>query len=102
MAPADRLWSLRALKSFSATKTMPLLGLLVKPLIDSPGKATVFSTPGCLPAISDMRLITSSVRSRVAASGNWAKATRYCLSCCGTKPVGVVAKPMYPRPTRPT
>ncbi|MCY1530664.1 hypothetical protein D9M68_658600 [compost metagenome] len=72
---------------------MPLFGLLVKPLIDRPGKATVFSTPGCLAAMADMRLMTSSVRSRVAASGSWAKATRYCLSCCGTKPVGVLEKP---------
>ncbi|MNN41296.1 hypothetical protein D3C81_1554080 [compost metagenome] len=72
---------------------MPLFGLLVKPLIDRPGKDTVCSMPGCLPATSDMRLITASVRSRVAASGNWAKATRYCLSCCGTKPVGVLEKP---------
>ncbi|MOA05677.1 hypothetical protein D3C78_1252870 [compost metagenome] len=72
---------------------MPLFGLLVKPLMDRPGKATVFSTPGCLEAISDMRLITASVRSRVAASGSCAKATRYCLSCCGTKPVGVLEKP---------
>ncbi|MNF70194.1 hypothetical protein D3C84_520960 [compost metagenome] len=93
MAPADMLSSWRWSKSFRATKTMPLFGLLVKPLIDRPGKAMVFSTPGCLPAIADMSFITASVRSRVAASGNWAKATRYCLSCAGTKPVGVVAKP---------
>ncbi len=93
MALADRLASLRWSRSLSATKTMPLLGLLVKPLIDSPGKAMAFSTPGCFKAMSDMRLITSSVRSRLAASGSWAKATRYCLSCEGTKPVGVLAKP---------
>ncbi len=94
MAFAESDGSLRSSKGLSGVNTMPLFGLLVKPLIDKPGKATVFSTPGCLPAISDMRLITSSVRSRVAASGSWAKATRYCLSCGGTKPVGVLAKPM--------
>ncbi|KWV87544.1 hypothetical protein PFLmoz3_02827 [Pseudomonas fluorescens] len=72
---------------------MPLFGLLVNPLIDRPGKAIAASTPGCLRAISDMRFITFSVRSRLAASGSWAKATRYCLSWAGTKPVGVWAKP---------
>ncbi|MNY16111.1 hypothetical protein D3C86_1493590 [compost metagenome] len=80
---------------------MPLFGLLVKPLIDRPGKATVFSTPGWRPAISDICLITASVRSRVAASGSWAKATRYCLSCGGTKAVGVLAKPSQVRPINP-
>jgi hypothetical protein len=41
-----------------------------------------------LEAISDMRRITASVRSSEAASGSWAKPIRYCLSCCGTKPLG--------------
>eukprot|EP00659_Diplonema_papillatum_P012696 gene12696-biopygen12749 len=80
---------------------MPLFGLLVKPLIDKPGKAIALSTPGCFMAMSDMRLITSSVRSRLAASGNCAKATRYCLSWAGTKPVGVWAKPIQVRTIRP-
>ncbi|MNY22005.1 hypothetical protein D3C86_1555900 [compost metagenome] len=80
---------------------MPLLGLLVKPLIDSPGNATELATPGCLRAISDICLITASVRSRLAASGSWAKATRYCLSWAGTKPVGVVAKPSHVSPMKP-
>ncbi len=93
MAPADWLGSLRSSNGFSGVNTMPLFGLLVKPLIDRPGKATESATPGCARAISDICLITASVRSRLAASGNWAKATRYCLSCCGTKPVGVLEKP---------
>ncbi|MNR17096.1 hypothetical protein D3C85_1337380 [compost metagenome] len=80
---------------------MPALGLLVKPLIDRPGKATALSTPGCLSAMSDMRLITSSVRSRLAASGSWANATRYCLSWAGTKPVGVLEKPKNVSTIRP-
>jgi hypothetical protein len=49
---------LRSAKGFSVTKTMPALELLVKPLIDRPGKATALSTPGCLRAISPMRRIT--------------------------------------------
>ena len=48
-----------------------------------------------------MRLITDSVRSSVAASGSCAKATRYCLSCAGTKPVGVCAKPNQVRRDQP-
>ena len=36
------------------------------------------------------RRMTSSVRSSVAASGSWAKPTRYCLSWPGTKPPGTV------------
>ena len=99
MAPADSEGSRRSSKGFRVTKTMPLLGLLVKPLMDRPGKATVLSTPGCLRAMADMRRMTSSLRSRVAASGNWAKATRYCLSWGGTKPVGVFTRP---RPVRPS
>ena len=67
---------------------MPALELLVKPLMDRPGKATALSTPGCLRTMSLMRRITSSVRSSVAPSGSWAKPTRYCLSCAGTKPDG--------------
>ena len=67
---------------------MPAFGALVKPLIDRPGNATVDSTPGTLPAMSDMRRITASVRSSEAASGSWAKPIRYCLSWAGTKPLG--------------
>ncbi|KAF1031207.1 MAG: hypothetical protein GAK34_03708 [Delftia tsuruhatensis] len=67
---------------------MPELELLVKPLMDRPGKAMVSSTLGLSFMISPMRRITSSVRSSVAPSGNWAKPIRYCLSCAGTKPEG--------------
>ncbi|MNH40016.1 hypothetical protein D3C79_1012660 [compost metagenome] len=70
----------------------PALALLTKPLIDSPLKLTVLATPGCSRATSDIRRITDSVRSRLAPSGNWAKATRYCLSCCGMNPVGAVSR----------
>ncbi|MOA51106.1 hypothetical protein D3C78_1742090 [compost metagenome] len=70
-------------------------------MIDRPGKATALSTPGCFSASSDMRLITSSVRSRLEASGSCAKATRYCLSWPGTKPVGVLEKPKKVRTIRP-
>lgn len=88
MAPPDRLGVLRWSNGLSVTNTMPALGLLVKPLIDRPGKATALSTPGCFRAMSDMRRITSSVRSSEAPSGSCAKLTRYCLSCIGTKPPG--------------
>ena len=71
---------------------MPSLGDTLKPLMLNPGKATALSTPGCLRPMSDMRRMTASVRSSEAASGNWAKATRYCLSCVGTKPVGTLLK----------
>ena len=74
---------------------MPALELLVKPLIDRPGKATAFSTPGCASAMSPMRRITSSVRSSEAPDGSCAKLIRYCLSCAGTKPPGT----RYDRPT---
>jgi len=49
----------------------------VNPLIDRPGKETALSTAGCWRAISLIRRITVSVRSSEAASGSWAKATRY-------------------------
>ncbi len=75
-------------RASASTKTMPALELLVKPLIDRPGNATAFSTPGCFRAISLMRRMTSSVRSSVAPSGSCAKPTRYCLSWAGTKPPG--------------
>ena len=67
---------------------MPELELLVKPLMDRPGKATACSTPGVFSVMSVMRRMTSSVRSSVAPSGSWAKPIRYCLSWPGTKPPG--------------
>ena len=67
---------------------MPEFELLVKPLIDRPGKAMASSTFGFFFMISPMRWITSSVRSSVAPSGSCAKPIRYCLSCAGTKPLG--------------
>ncbi len=88
MALPDSSLVLRSSNGLSETKTMPALGLLVKPLIDRPGKAIADSTPGCLSAMSDIWRITSSVRSSVAPSGSLAKLTRYCLSCAGTKPLG--------------
>ena len=69
---------------------MPALDELLKPAIDSPGKATALSTPGSCIVISLMRRMTSSVRSSEAPSGSCAKPTRYCLSCAGTKPLGTV------------
>ena len=72
---------------------VPEFGLTVNPLIERPGNATDASTPGCLRAISDIFRITASVRSSDAASGSCAKATRYCLSWVGTKPVGTLLKP---------
>ena len=88
IAPADSEASPRSEKGLSVANTMPALELLVKPLIDRPGKATALSTPGCCMAISPMRRITSSVRSSEAPGGSCAKLMRYCLSCAGTKPPG--------------
>ena len=65
-------------------------GVLTKPLMDRPGNCTACSTPGCFSAMSAICRTTASVRSSEAASGNWANATRYCLSCVGTKPVGTL------------
>ena len=36
----------RSCDGLSVTNAMPVLGALTKPLIDSPGKATEFATPG--------------------------------------------------------
>ncbi|MNQ93377.1 hypothetical protein D3C85_1088410 [compost metagenome] len=94
IAPADRLGSLRSSNGRKPMKAIPAFGLLVKPLIDRPGNATALSKPGSFMAMVLMRRITDSVRSRLAASGNCAKVTRYFLSWVGTKPVGVVLKPM--------
>src|SRR5574341_1777518 len=80
MAPPESAGLFLSSKGLSAAKTMPELELLVKPLIDNPGKPTACSTPGCFIMISPMRRITSSVRSRLAPSGSCAKPIRYCLS----------------------
>ncbi len=92
----------RSSKGLSVTNTIPEFGLAVKPLMLKPGKATLDWTPGWSSAICDMRRITASVRSRDAPSGSCAKATRYCLSCVGTKPVGTCRKPQPARNTSPT
>ena len=90
----------RSSKSSRPKKTMPALGWAAKPLIDRPGKATESLMPGTLRAISLMRRITASVRSRLAPSGSWAMPIRYCLSGAGTKPGGtrVKRKPVSARP----
>src|SRR6185437_2073861 len=92
---ASPLWSLllRSSNGLSPMNTVPAFGLLTKPLIESPGKATVDCTPGWLLAIAESRLITACVRSSDAASGSCAYATTYCLSCVGTKPGGTFLKP---------
>ena len=78
----------RSSNGASGKKTMPAFGALTNPLMERPGNCTAPATPGCFMPMSDIRLMTDSVRSSVAASGSCAKATRYCLSCVGTKPVG--------------
>jgi hypothetical protein len=91
----------RSSSGLSVTKTTPVLEALTKPLMESPGKATELATPGCSSAIDDISRMTASVRSSVAASGSCAKATRYDLSCGGTKPRGTFVRPSQVRPTRP-
>src|SRR6185503_12014269 len=81
--------------------TVPALGLFTNPLIERPGNATVDCTPGCFAAMSDSRLITSSVRSNDEASGSCAYATTYCLSCVGTKPGGTRLNPISVITMRP-
>src|ERR1700737_3561778 len=71
--------SLRSENGFRVEKTIPALELLVKPLIDRPGKDTELSTPGCVNAMSLMRRITSSVGSGAAPPGNPATPTDFCL-----------------------
>ncbi|MNN87150.1 hypothetical protein D3C81_2046620 [compost metagenome] len=44
----------RSSNGLSDMNTMPELGLLTKPLIDKPGKATADSTPGVFMPISDI------------------------------------------------
>src|SRR5690606_14233664 len=90
MASPDSSAPWRSANGLSVTNTMPALELLVKPLIDRPGKAMALSTPGSFRAMSDMRRITSSVRSSEAPLGSCAKPIRYCLSCAGTKPPGTM------------
>src|SRR5438034_1486865 len=84
---------LRSSNGFNPKKTIPALGETLNPLMLNPGNATADCTPACFRPISDMRRITASVRSSDAASGNCAKATKYCLSWDGTKPVGTLLKP---------
>ncbi len=107
IAPALSSGDVRSVKSVSGRNTMPLFGLLVKPFTDRPGNAMVFATPSVSSAICCISLTTSTVRSRLAASGSWATATRYCLSCCGMKPPGTAlnrppAKTVNPTYTTPT
>lgn len=93
IAKPDMFGVRRSANGFKVTNTIPALALLVNPLIDSPGNATAFSTPGCSSAICDILRITASVRSNAAPSGSWANATRYCLSCAGMNPRGTAWKP---------
>ncbi len=102
MAGPDWSSRLRSSKGFRATKTMPLLGELVKPLIERPGKAMELATSGWARAMSPMRRMTESVRSSEAPSGSWAKAMRYCLSWTGTKPAGVLSNITPEKPTSAT
>jgi hypothetical protein len=99
IACPDNSGDLRASNGSRTAKTMPALELLVKPLMDSPGNATAFSTPGCASTTSPIRRMTSSVRSRVAPSGSCAKPIRYCLSCAGTKPPGTALNTTTVSPT---
>src|SRR5687767_4444507 len=93
---------LRCSNGFKQTKTTPAFGLTLKPAIDKPGNATALSTPGCASAMSDMRRITASDLSNEVASGNCAKAIRYCLSWVGTNPVGTLLKLQAASQIRPT
>ncbi len=81
---------------------MPLFGLLVKPFTDKPGNDTVFATPGTCSAIFSISCTTSWVLSKLAASGNCATATKYCLSCCGIKPPGTASNNLTVPPTSAT
>ena len=101
MAPAERSGVVRSSNGASDTKTMPAFELLVKPLMDRPGKAMLLTAPGCFSAMSPMRLMTASLRSRLAPSGSWAKPTRYCLSWAGTKPPGTAWNSAAATPTSP-
>ena len=67
---------------------MPPLGAFTNPLTESPVNCDRVRHRRCSRAMSAICRITASVRSSDAASGSWAKATRYCLSCVGMKPPG--------------
>ena len=96
-SPFPWRWS----NGLSVKKTMPAFGAFTKPLMERPGNWTAFSTPGCLRPMSAISRMTRSVRSSVAASGSCANATRYCLSCVGTKPCGTFENPKTVRATNP-
>ena len=87
---------------FQSFYLIPELDALTKLLMDRPGNATELKTPGCLSAIDDIFRITASVRSNVAPSGSCANATRYSLSCVGTKPGGKSANHAPVRAMRQT
>ena len=83
--------TVRSSNGVSVTNMMPALGALTKPLIDRPGNCDRVATPGCFSA--DLRHPADHARRcgrARRASGSWAKATRYPLSCVGTKPVGTL------------
>src|SRR6202047_5224161 len=96
---AERSADFRSSEGFKVANTIPEFGLLVKPLIDKPGNATAFCTPGCFSAISDILRMTSSVRSSGAPFGNCANDTRYTLSCVGTNHAGTREKRRMVRAT---
>ena len=66
----------RSCDGLSVTNAIPVFGAFTNPLIDSPGNATEFDTPGCSSASVVICLMTRSDRSSVAASGSCANATR--------------------------
>lgn len=70
MAPAARLLSRRCSKGSSIAKMTAVFGLLTKPLIEMPGKATTLSTPGWPSAIFVTSRVTASVRSSEAPGGS--------------------------------
>ena len=78
---------------------MPELDAAVKPLMLRPGNATDACTPGIDCAMSLIWRMTAVVRSRLAPSGSCAMPIRYCLSCCGTKPVGTLVNMNTVRPS---
>src|ERR1700722_15142896 len=92
MAGPLKLADPRSSKGFKQKKTIPSFGDTLNPLMLNPGNATALSTPGCFRPMSDILRMTASVGASEEASGNWAKATRYCLSCVGTNPVGTLLK----------
>ena len=89
-AKPERSFRFRSSNGLSGKNTMPPFDAFTNPLMERPVNATASCTPSCSMPMRDISRITASVRSSVAASGSWAKAMRYCLSCVGTKPVGTV------------